>query len=84
MTPANRPEDEAAPQLQKDMSLMGMEPDVLLIDRAYLKQPGGAGSGAGRGSGVQALEGKLNVRDGTITCPAGQVEPSAAPLPGSS
>jgi len=34
VTPANRPEEEAAPQLQQDMARMGVEPDVLQIDRA--------------------------------------------------
>jgi hypothetical protein len=89
VTPANRPEDEAAPQLQKDMSRIGFEPDVLQIDRAYLnsslveqvvERGGEVVCKPWKGSNVRpGLFGKkdfrINVRDGTITCPAGQVEP---------
>jgi IS5 family transposase len=88
VTPANRPEEEAAPQLQSDLACMGLEPFELQIDRAYLNstlveqvvQRGGAiickpwkGS-----NGKTGLFGKrdfnINVRDGTITCPGGQTE----------
>jgi hypothetical protein len=89
VTPANRPEDEAAPQLQKDMTRMGVEPDVLQIDRAYLnsslveqvvERGGEVVCKPWKGSNAKpGLFGKkdfqINVRDGTITCPAGQVEP---------
>lgn len=89
VTPANRPEEEAAPQLQSDMIRMGLKPDELFIDRAYLNstlvdetaERGGVivckpWKGA---NGKPGLFGKkdfqINVRDGTITCPAGEVEP---------
>jgi hypothetical protein len=89
VTPANRPEEEAAPQLQEDMSRMGVKPDVLQIDRAYLnsslvEQVVKAGGEVvckpwKGGNAKPGLFGKkdfqINVRDGTITCPAGQVEP---------
>ena len=88
VTPANRPEDEAAPQLQVDMSRMGFEPHVLQIDRAYLhssmveqvvERGGDVVCKPWKGSNAKpGLFGKkdfhINVRDGTITCPAGQVE----------
>jgi hypothetical protein len=88
VTPANRPEDEAAPELQADMSRMGFEPDELQIDRAYLhsslveqvtERGGEVVCKPWKGSNVKpGLFGKkdfeINVRAGTITCPAGQVE----------
>ena len=88
VTPANRPEDEATPQLQADMERIGFEPDELLVDRAYvtssmvsdvmqrsgtivckpwLSHNGNVGLFAKR-------DFQINVRAGTITCPAGQVE----------
>jgi hypothetical protein len=88
LTPANRPEDEAAPALAEDMARMGLAPDELLIDRAYVhsaltdlvQQRGGTvvcKPWAGN-NGRTGLFGKkdfeINVRDGTVTCPAGQVE----------
>jgi len=89
VTPANRPEDEAAPHLQADMSRMGLEPDELQIDRAYLnsslveqvvKRRGEVVCKPWKGSNAKpSLFGKkdfrINIRDGTITCPAGEVEP---------
>jgi hypothetical protein len=36
VTPANRPEEESTPELQAAMSRMGLVPDELHIDRAYL------------------------------------------------
>ena len=89
VTPANRPEDEAAPQLQADMARLGLTPDELQIDRAYLNsslveqvvQRGGeVVCKPWKGSnGRPGLFGKrdfhINVRDGTVTCPAGEVEP---------
>ncbi|ADO70232.1 IS1182-like element ISStau7 family transposase [Stigmatella aurantiaca] len=88
VTPANRPEEEAAPQLQADMARIGFEPDELLIDRAYLNSTlvehvvGRAGAivckpwkGAhGKPGLFGKRDFKINVRDGTITCPGGQVE----------
>ena len=89
VTPANRPEEEAAPLLLQDMARLGLKPDELLVDRAYLNselvddtvQRGGTvvckpwkGS-----NGKPGLFGKrnfqINARDSTITCPMGQREP---------
>jgi len=89
VTPANRPEEEATPALCADMLRMGFEPDELQIDRAYLnstlaedvvKNGGTVICKPWKGSnGRRGLFGKkdfsINVRDGTITCPGGQVEP---------
>jgi hypothetical protein len=88
VTPANRPEEEAVVELQEDMARQELFPDVLLIDRAYINSELTAdvlASGGAvvcrpwRGGSVKAgLFGKrdfnINVRDGTITCPAGEVE----------
>jgi len=87
--PANRPEEEATAALQEDMARLELFPDVLLIDRGYINSPltDDVGRRGGliickpwRGAGVKpGLFGKrdfkVNVRDGTITCPAGEVEP---------
>jgi hypothetical protein len=88
VTPANRPEEEAAPDLATDMAQMGFVPDELQIDRAYLNsslveqvvERGGEvvckpWKGSNGKPGLFAKKDfKINVRDGTITCPAGQVE----------
>lgn len=88
VTPANRPEDEAAPSLSADMERSGFVPDELLLDRAYLNSKLADDVVRRRGrlicrpwrgnNGKTGLYGKrdfkINVRDGTITCPAGQVE----------
>jgi hypothetical protein len=85
VTAANRPEEEAAPELSADMSRMGLTPDELLIDRAYINsvlvehaetvvcRPWRGNNGKTGLFGKKDF--KINVRDGTITCPAGQVEP---------
>ena len=89
VTPANRPEEEATTALQEDMARMEIFPEVLLIDRGYINSvltEDVAASGGliickpWRGAGAKpGLFGKkdfnVNVRDGTITCPAGEVEP---------
>lgn len=89
VTPANRPEDEAAPELCADMERIGFSPDELQIDRAYInsvlvealvKRRGTIVCRPWRGNnGKTSLFGKkdfkINVRDGTVTCPAGQIEP---------
>jgi hypothetical protein len=86
--PANRPEEEATPELQADMSRMGFKPDELHIDRAFLnsqlaEQVVNAGGivvcKPWRGVNVKpGLFGKrdftIDIRSGTITCPAGEVE----------
>jgi Transposase DDE domain/Transposase domain (DUF772) len=87
--PANRPEEEATPALQADMGRLGLFPDELFIDRGYVNSSftEDVGRRGGRiickpwrGGGVKpGLFGKrdfkINVRDSTIECPAGQVEP---------
>lgn len=89
VTPANRPEDEAAPVLSADMARMGLTPNELLIDRAYINsvmvdelvERGGTvvcrpwQGNNGKTGLFGKKDFKINVRDGTITCPAGQVEP---------
>jgi hypothetical protein len=88
VTPANRPEEEAAPALSEDMLQMGLAPHELQIDRAYLhsalveqvvERGGTVVCRPWKGTNsTTGLFGKrdfqINVRDGTITCPAGQVE----------
>jgi Transposase DDE domain len=88
VTPANRPEEEATADLQEDMARQDLFPEVLLIDRAYINSDltadvlasgGNVVSRPWRGASVKAgMFGKrdfeINVRDGTITCPAGEVE----------
>jgi len=87
--PANRPEEEATTALQEDMARMKLFPDVLLIDRGYINSvltddvvaSGGLilckpWRGAGAKPGLFGKRDfKVNIRDGTITCPAGEVEP---------
>jgi Transposase DDE domain len=89
VTPANRPEEEAAPALAADMARMDFVPDELQIDRAYINsalaelvgQRGGTvlskpWKGTNAKSGMFGKRDfKINVRDSTITCPAGEVEP---------
>jgi hypothetical protein len=88
VTPANRPEEEATSALRADMARLELFPEVLLIDRAYLNselteavaQQGGLivckpWRGAGAKPGLFGKRDfKVNVRDETITCPAGEVE----------
>ena len=88
VTPANRPEGEATPELKEDLRRLGLEVDALFMDRAYVnselaeevKGDGGEvvckpwhGRNARPG-----MYGKkdfaIDVKAGTITCPAGQVE----------
>ncbi len=89
VTPANRPEEESTPELQEAMERMGFTPKELHIDRAFLNsslaeavvKAGGTvlckpWKGA---NGKPGLFGKrdfkIDIRSGTITCPAGEVEP---------
>lgn len=88
VTPANRPEEEATGQLQEDMARQELFPAELLIDRAYINSDLADDVHASGGrvvcrawggmSSKPGLFGKrdfdVNVRDFTITCPAGQVE----------
>ncbi len=89
VTPANQPEDEAAPALSADMARMGLVPHELQIDRAYVNsvltdeviERGGTvickpwGGNNGRTGLFGKKDFDINVRDRTVTCPAGQVEP---------
>ncbi len=86
ITPANRPEDEAAPVLQRDIEQMGRGIAELNIDRGYIASPLvdevlGAGGQvvckpwvARNGKSFAKGDFKLNLRDLTITCPAGETE----------
>ena len=86
ITPANRPEDEAAPALQQDIAIQGHEIAELNIDRGYIASPLvddilGAGGEiickpwvARNGKSFAKGDFRLNLRDLTITCPAGETE----------
>ena len=87
MLAANRPEEDAAPELMKDMARMGFNPDELYIDRGYInsdmvndvvERNGSIVCKPWKGHGKPGLFGKrdfdINATKGTITCPAGQVE----------
>lgn len=86
ITPANRPEEEAAPGLAEDIARQGLEIEQLFIDRGYVKAPlvdeilGRGGEIVCRpwvasGNGVFSKTAfKINVRDLTVTCPAGETE----------
>jgi hypothetical protein len=86
ITPANRPEEEATPDLKVDLGRQKLVIDELYIDRAYIN--------SGLVDHVQDTDGeifckpwfarngalftkqdfKINMRDLTITCPAGETE----------
>jgi hypothetical protein len=86
VTPANRPEEEAAPALKADVERMERRIAELHIDRGYIASPIVSDVIADGGEVVckpwVARNGKLftkadfkiNMRDMTITCPAGEVE----------
>src|SRR6266581_2005765 len=86
ITPANRPEEEAAPELQRDIEQMGRGIAELNIDRGYIASPlvdevlGTGGQVvckpwvARNGKSFAKGDFKLNLRDLTITCPAGEIE----------
>jgi len=88
VTPANRPEAEATPELQADIKRQGFEVSALYIDRGYINSAL-VDEVLGRGGDVfckpwmaQNKHGhftkaqfRLNMRALTITCPAGNVEP---------
>ena len=85
--PANRPEQEAAPSLVADIAAQGLTIEALYIDRGYINAPIVDEILARRGAvicrpwlahngslfGKRAF--KLNMRDRTITCPAGEQQP---------
>lgn len=88
VTPANRPEEEATPQLKADLDLQGASVDQLYIDRGYINSTlvDDVQSANGivickpwfvRGKRPELFKKtdfKLDMRSQTITCPAGQVE----------
>ncbi|HEU4401577.1 MAG TPA: IS1182 family transposase, partial [Candidatus Polarisedimenticolia bacterium] len=86
ITPANRPEEEAAPELRRDIEQMGRGIAELNIDRGYIASSlvdevlGTGGQVvckpwvARNGKSFAKGDFKLNLRDLTITCPAGETE----------
>jgi len=83
VTPANRPEDEAAPALKADIDRQGLRIGQFYFDRVYMKSPVVKRVIAEGGEVVckpwVSRNGDLfpktafdiNIRDRTITCPAG-------------
>lgn len=89
LTPGNRPEDEAMPALTEDLARQGLVVDHLLIDRGYINSTLVDDVLTRRGKIVckpwKSHNGqlfpksafRLNLRDRTIACPNGQVQPIA-------
>jgi Transposase DDE domain/Transposase domain (DUF772) len=87
ITPANRPEAEATPCLTIDLERQGLAVDQLLIDRGYINSALVDDVLSRRGTIVcrpwRATNGRLfpkstftlNLRDRTLSCPQGQVQP---------
>lgn len=86
VTPANRPEEEAAPQLKADLGQMDRIIGEMHIDRGYIASPvvGEILAAGGEivckpwvprnGERFTKADFKINLRAMTITCPAGEVE----------
>jgi len=86
VTPANRPEEEAAPALKADVERMERHITELHIDRGYIASPIVSDVIADGGEVIckpwvprngklfTKADFKINMRDMTITCPAGEVE----------
>jgi Transposase DDE domain/Transposase domain (DUF772) len=86
VTPANRPEEEAAPALQEDLQLQGLAIGELLIDRGYVNSTivdevlTNRGDivckpwNSPNGSLFPKAAFRVNMRDRTVTCPAGQTQ----------
>jgi hypothetical protein len=86
ITPANRPEEEAAPALKQDIEIQGFEISELNIDRGYIGSPivddilGAGGDVVSKpwvphnGTSFTKKAFRINLRDRTITCPAGEEE----------
>ena len=88
VTPANRPEDEATPQLTTDLDCLRTKIAQLYIDRGYINSTLVDDVQASRGEIIckpWRMQGKqpglfkktdfhLDMRSFTITCPAGQTE----------
>lgn len=84
VTPANRPEAEATPALQKDMQRQGMGIGELYIDRGYINSPVVESVLEQRGEVLckpwasqnggllPKSEFKLDMRSRTVACPGGQ------------
>ncbi len=89
VTPANRPEEEATPELEEDIDRLGRKVAEAHVDRAYInstlvdhvlevKGEVVAKPWSARNNNANLFKKsdfKFNMRDRTITCPAGQVEP---------
>lgn len=85
--PANRPEQEAAPALAADIASQGLTIDALYIDRGYINAPIVDEIRARRGAVIcrpwiahngahfSKRDFSLNMRERTITCPAGEQQP---------
>jgi hypothetical protein len=86
VTPANRPEEEAAPILIADLERQGRRIAEMHVDRGYIASPvvGEVLVDGGdvickpwvprNGKLFTKADFKINMRDKTITCPAGKVE----------
>lgn len=86
LTPANRPEEEAAPVLKADIESAKRRIAELHVDRGYIASPAVADVIADGGEVIckpwvprngklfSKADFKINMRDMTITCPAGEVE----------
>jgi Transposase DDE domain/Transposase domain (DUF772) len=86
LAPANRPEEEAAAPLKADIERQNFVIGELFIDRGYINSPvtdellkAGAGVNCkpyfpATGKVFPKSRFKLNMRDLTITCPAGEIE----------
>jgi hypothetical protein len=87
ITPANRPEEEAAPALKADIDRLERAIGELFCDRGYIASPviNDVLADGGEvickpwvprnGDRFSKADFKINLRDRTITCPAGEVEP---------
>lgn len=87
ITPANRPEEEAAPGLKADIDRQARAIAALYCDRGYIASPvvNDVLAGGGEvickpwvprnGDRFSKADFLVNLRDRTITCPAGEVEP---------
>lgn len=94
VTPANRPEDEAAAHLHRDIKRLGAEVRELFIDRGYIKSPvveqilANGGDIVCRPWMIRNLRNSalftkddfaIDLRARTVTCPAGVVEKLRVP-----
>ncbi len=80
ITPANRPEDEAIPSLRTDLQRQALTIDDLLIDRGVLGRRGKIVCKPWKSQNGPLFPKSaftLNLRDRTIACPNGQVQPIA-------